>query len=344
MSGPEANPIRPLCVWKLKAAIKRLILDGSLLISTSANDKIRVWSINPLTGHITPEKTFKGHKGTPTKLVIHKSILLALSSHDSTLRSWNLQTLEPHKNFEGHEQHLSDLAVCEKEDIMYTSSFDNTIRSWNIMKGGKALNVFKGHSDSVTCVRVKGKHLFSASADKTVRIWLRKGGQNTNILHGHTNFVFGLHLHSDTIFSYSHDGTVRLWKMKTGELKHTIDVGYPVKSMKLQNKQLFTSAKSILESWSLKGKKLYTVEGHSGQILCNTWYGKKYLFTGGQDRTVRAWDLDNKGKQMLLFRGHEGMVNALELKDRWVFSGGEDCTIRLWPNPIFSKSEAKGWV
>eukprot|EP01121_Diplochlamys_sp_Union-15-3_P018667 TRINITY_DN6850_c0_g1_i3.p1 TRINITY_DN6850_c0_g1~~TRINITY_DN6850_c0_g1_i3.p1 ORF type:complete len:108 (-),score=24.16 TRINITY_DN6850_c0_g1_i3:41-364(-) len=101
-------------------------------------------------------------------------------------------------------------------------------------------------------------------------------------------------------------------------------------------------AKTSVEVWNLKGKKCFSLDGHTAPVLTTARY-KNYLVTGSIDRTIRIWDV-KKGKQLILLRAHEGSVNSVEIKDRWVYSGSEDGTIRQWENVLYQDEEDHGWV
>ena len=60
----------------------------------------------------------------------------------------------------------------------------------------------------------------------------------------------------------------------------------------------------------------------------------KLLLTGGEDSTMRLWDLET-GKEVRRFAGHEGRVRAVAFSPdgKLGLSGSLDRTVRLWKLP-----------
>eukprot|EP01121_Diplochlamys_sp_Union-15-3_P018665 TRINITY_DN6850_c0_g1_i1.p1 TRINITY_DN6850_c0_g1~~TRINITY_DN6850_c0_g1_i1.p1 ORF type:complete len:174 (-),score=29.99 TRINITY_DN6850_c0_g1_i1:41-562(-) len=171
---------------------------------------------------------------------------------------------------------------------------------------------------------------------------LQKFDKPFKTLSSHSQMVFGIHIKDKSIYSHSQDGTVKIWKLKNGDQKKNIELGYPVTSLSMNKNSFFTQAKTSVEVWNLKGKKCFSLDGHTAPVLTTARY-KNYLVTGSIDRTIRIWDV-KKGKQLILLRAHEGSVNSVEIKDRWVYSGSEDGTIRQWENVLYQDEEDHGWV
>lgn len=72
--------------------------------------------------------------------------------------------------------------------------------------------------------------------------------------------------------------------------------------------------------------------GHHGEVkaLANSLQGT-YLVSGGQDATIRVWDLST-AKAMRQFSGHAGSITALCMAQdqEHLVSGSEDATVKLW--------------
>jgi mono/diheme cytochrome c family protein len=74
------------------------------------------------------------------------------------------------------------------------------------------------------------------------------------------------------------------------------------------------------------------LSGHTGGVLCLAISSDGQLaVSGGEDRTVRLWDLAD-GRELCCFEGHRDIVTAgaIAPDGRVVASAGKDRTVRLW--------------
>jgi WD40 repeat protein len=74
------------------------------------------------------------------------------------------------------------------------------------------------------------------------------------------------------------------------------------------------------------------MEGHEGAVLCAVFMpGGTHGVTGGEDGTLRFWDL-GQGKAAGVLKAHEGPVRgvAVTSKGRNVISCSHDNLIRVW--------------
>ena len=57
----------------------------------------------------------------------------------------------------------------------------------------------------------------------------------------------------------------------------------------------------------------------------------KYIVSGGWDKTVRIWNLQDKTQEAVL-QGHTGYVwsVAITSDSKYIISGGDDHTVRRW--------------
>lgn len=68
----------------------------------------------------------------------------------------------------------------------------------------------------------------------------------------------------------------------------------------------------------------HTVDGLTGIIVRD---GK--IFISSEDSFIRALDLAT-GATLQLFKGHEGSVNCILLRDNTLISASKDCSIKFW--------------
>jgi len=127
------------------------------------------------------------------------------------------------------------------------------IRVWS--KDGKLLIEINGHDSWVNslCWSKDGAHIFSGSADHTIRKWQLIDGKEVFVLRGHTNPVRSICVSLDErrLVSASEDYSVRIWDLKTNQ-----QVGDPL----LHDDELWTVVLSsegrCIASAGLK-KKIY---------------------------------------------------------------------------------------
>ena len=79
---------------------------------------------------------------------------------------------------------------------------------------GKCTSVINGHTGKVNAMIEVDNKIWSASSDKTVRIWNANTGDCIKILYGHTGPVFTLTLTAQFVWSGSWDKNIILWDSK----------------------------------------------------------------------------------------------------------------------------------
>lgn len=83
-----------------------------------------------------------------------------------------IQTMES-KDIYGHRANVTAVKLHPNLNLMYTGCVDGSIRQWDVDHTFTCEQVMKSHSSNVMCfdIDVKGKRLFSGSADTLIKIW-----------------------------------------------------------------------------------------------------------------------------------------------------------------------------
>ena len=174
-------------------------------------------------------------------------------------------------------------------------------------EGLTLIRTLEEHTGSVHSVVLSkdGNTLFSASDDKTIKVWMREGQnwQCRQTLKGHTKWVNSVVPSADgnTLYSASGDGTIKVW-MREGQ------------------------------NWQCR----QTLEGHTKLVnsVVPSADGNT-LFSASGDKTIRVWMKKGQNWQCRqTLEGHTGDVNSVVLSadGNTLFSaGGEgDGTIKMW--------------
>lgn len=220
---------------------------------------------------------------------------------------------------------------------IYRYSISQTISYENI----SLLKTLKGHNSFVNHLAISpdGQSLFSASADKTIKIWHLATGQEIRTLEGHNSSVNYLAISPDgqTLFSAGADNIIHVWDIATGQKIRTLEghsssVNYL--EISSDGQTLFSaSADKTVKVWYLAmGKEIRTLEGHDSFVnsLVISPDGQT-LLSASADKTVKIWDLAT-GKEIRTLVGHNSSVNSVTISPdgQTLFSASADKTIKIW--------------
>ncbi|ETO18790.1 F-box and wd40 domain protein, partial [Reticulomyxa filosa] len=218
--------------------------------------------------------------------------------------------------FSGHSKWVRsiDCLSVNGSELICSGSDDKTVRVWDARSTTKSIQIFRGHSDSVRCVKFV-EHQYpsynlpiigSASNDKTIRVWDFKTTKEFQVFTGHTASVCSI------AFSSFDDGRY----LCSGSDEKLSAYGM----LKLQ---IITCLVLCVEFSSLQNG--VGVIGGSGHTICS----------GSSDNTICLWDVQTT-KQLTVFRGHENWVRSATYcqnetgNDCRICSGSDDKTVILW--------------
>ncbi len=245
------------------------------------------------------------------------------------------ELLTPIRNFEGHEDALTTLAIDPHGQRILTGSTDSTVRLWKASSGA-ALGIFVGHRDTVNAVAfaADGTHLFSASEDESACMW-RTDDQPVLVLEGHQGWVTSLAFRSDgeRLVSGSRDGTLRVWDVATGGLRETIAAPSGVDCVAYGPRDVlaFGCEEPVMHvgetSLGIPGTEFAALEVCPGSAAFLPELGR--LVSRYRNGTVYVWDLD---QHALVFSVPiDDRTNSLAMRPRSASfaAGTQDGSIQL---------------
>lgn len=241
------------------------------------------------------------------------------------------------------------LAVCSDGSHLASGHSDGSISIWDT-KAGKCLHTFIQHRQAVLSLVFqqvatqrlfangdRSSHpdnhgtLFSASKDRTIKLWTIDPPAYLDTLYGHQDEVMAIDTitKEQCISAGGRDGTVRLWKVSEESqllFRPSPEISGPTQEFAgmLDENTWVTASSAIgepnglsaLSLWVSHKKKPVAVHGSSEVTsLCTKRYSD-LVITGHADGAIRGWRADPQARciELLgLLLTLPGMVNDLKL-------------------------------
>lgn len=142
---------------------------------------------------------------------------LASASRDKTSKLFNASNGEAHATYNGHGDAALGVAFNADGTQVWTASADRQLHIWNPAEGNRVA-VIGGYGHEVFRVLVAGGHVYSCSADHTLRRHDAADRKQLSRYEGHHDWVYALAWHEPTgrLASGSYDGEIRLWNAEEG--------------------------------------------------------------------------------------------------------------------------------
>eukprot|EP00741_Cyanophora_paradoxa_P000194 tig00000402_g188.t1 len=215
----------------------------------------------------------------------------------------------------GHDMRVTAMSMSPDGTRLATCSWDKTIKVWDTSRlGTEELAMMRGHIGFVEGLGFSpdGKLLASASRDSTIRVWNAEDWSQVATLEGHTQWAFGAAFSPCGKFlaSASYDGCIKIWDTTTwtqvaimlGHADGIRSIAWSPDGRRLVSASLDNSLRVWRAgSWDEEA----CLEGHSDCVRCCGFLQpargedlsleecSRFLFSGGEDRVVRIWDLDS---------------------------------------------------
>ncbi|KAJ3429020.1 iron hydrogenase [Anaeramoeba flamelloides] len=194
----------------------------------------------------------------------------------------------------------------------------------------------KEHTKSVKSIVSDEKYLYSASADKTIRVWSINSGYCVKHFEAHQAPVESLVLQNGVLFSCDSAGEIKSWDVhKQRNINSFFGHTQRITAMGVdKNDRLFSgSSDCSVKLWNAHdGTLKQNFSGHTDiitKLISNTRLNT--LFSSSVDQSVIEWDIET-GTKKQVFKGHADWIFCMEHdEDKGIlYTGSKDKTIKLW--------------
>eukprot|EP00920_Eleutheroschizon_duboscqi_P023613 GHVT01058811.1.p1 GENE.GHVT01058811.1~~GHVT01058811.1.p1 ORF type:complete len:839 (-),score=68.18 GHVT01058811.1:402-2918(-) len=324
---------------------------------------------------LTAEGTVQVDDKPVSCVALHPKLPIAATGTDSgTWRTWHLPQLEPVMTAEAaHSRWVSSVAFHPTAPLLATAGGDSVIRIWQL-DAERCVAQITEHSQAVRDIKISpsGVRLFSASLDRTIRVFDTANFHRLQLLRGHVDGVNAISCFptssSELIASASTDKSVSLWETRTGKCVATyyghgasvVDVAVDPSGTVVAS----CDAAGLVCLWDVKmTSELARTNVGSLATNCLVFDGSGEYLAIGSGVEIKIFDVqtlqlqkDVKAHTDAIQVGHmlRGAVARLLVKfETWIYVGkrkmyesnGSALAIylQLWVSAVISKKHSSGY-
>jgi WD40 repeat protein len=276
--------------------------------------------------------------------------ILAATSHKSVFL-WSVQTGKLARSID-HQSFVTDVDFSPVGKTLASGTHDSSARLWDLQTGrdiGALGAIGPGEWPSIVhSVRFSpdGKSLATGDEDGLVRLWDVEKTVLQCTLKGHKNEVFRVAYSPDgkRVASSGEDGTIILWDALTrsetarftGHTGTVTSIAFSADGRTLVSASADLATESgEVRLWDVGSRRnTHTMRGHTGFVWSVEFAGDNRVVSGGQDHTIRAWDVTT-GKELASLQVDDVVGAVAVSRDGKTLAAGTEhkMAVVLWRMP-----------
>lgn len=294
-------------------------IDGEILLSGSADDCIKIWDLK------NQRNLSRLFVNRPEEEFLLKYAIDELPNYSED------HVLNTEKALKKQREHKNICWFWFLGEKTFTGYEDGLICCFDVQVG-ELISPLIGHTNRINCIcSTDSDRIFSASNDWTVRSWCISSGTCENI-YKFTDPIssIAVSLTNNIMYTASWDKMVRVIDLEANKVtKSFLAAKEAIKVMIIHENTIFVAGcDPVIRSFNLETGESKNFEGHEGWVYCLAIHGD-YLFSGGDDKTIKIWDIST-AQMVEELRGHENGVTCLAFANNELFSGSFDYYIIWW--------------
>ncbi|KPP73034.1 hypothetical protein Z043_107912 [Scleropages formosus] len=169
------NTVRTWDLNRMQAAGKLTGHIGSVMCLTVAQSVFDV--AEGMLGNIGPAHNFEPPHYDGIECLATQGEVLFSGSRDNGIKKWDLEQQELIQQIpNAHKDWVCALAYVPGRPMLLSACRGGMLKVWNV-DNFTPLGEIKGHDSPINAICTNSKHIFTASSDMSVKIWLTKVGK-----------------------------------------------------------------------------------------------------------------------------------------------------------------------
>ncbi|KAL1564356.1 hypothetical protein AAHA92_06708 [Salvia divinorum] len=315
-------------------SVSCLALCGEFILSASQANDIIVWQQPDLRLF-----TKFGQGDGAVKALLTSGNRVFTAHQDSRIRAWQVS-----RNSENVFR-LIDTLPTTKDYLARCMKQSNYVQT---RRNHKALWI--EHSDTISCLALSAGLIYSASWDKTIKVWRLSDFKCLESIHAHEDAINGIAVGNGMVYTASADGRIKAWGRGVeglsckGVLEGHKDVSFNAVVVTEDGGFVYGGGSDgSLMGWRRDGwRAVCDVRAHESAVLCVCLMGEIMICSGSADKNVCVWKREVNGGlfRHMVIKGHHGPVKCLQVSPVRVgggfmlYSGSLDRSLRVWWVPV----------